>query len=111
MVFPGKTRAAMRRRSDSVAVLAAAAASLAARSAAAQCAMCGTAIQGSEDPLANGIFWSVLFLISLPYAIVGSFVVGLVWAYRRAKLRRERAPLRAVGGRFGLVTGDKETVQ
>src|SRR5262245_7834880 len=40
------------------------------------CAVCG----GAED---NGYFWSVLFLMSMPFAI-GSFVGGwLLYTYRR----------------------------
>ena len=80
------------------------------RSAAAQCAMCGTAVSG-EDPLARGILWSVIFLISLPYTIVGAFIVGIAWAARRARFRREHAPLRAIPGRFGVVAGKKESAQ
>ncbi|MGH7820620.1 MAG: hypothetical protein ACREQ9_12670 [Candidatus Binatia bacterium] len=64
----------------------------------AQCAMCGTAVQSADDPLGRGIFWSVLFLMSLPYTIVGAFVVGIVWRYRRSRTRRERSPLHLVGG-------------
>jgi hypothetical protein len=82
---------------------------LAATDASAQCAMCGTAIQG-DDPLARGILWSVLFLISLPYAIVGAFVFTLFRLSRRERLRRENAPLHLVGG-LGLVTGRKENVK
>lgn len=54
----------------------------------AQCAMCGTALQGSEDPLSRGMFWSVAFLISLPYTIVAAFVVGILWTSRRARAAR-----------------------
>lgn len=70
---------------------------LAATQASGQCAMCGTSLQGDE-PLARGIFWSVVFLISLPYTIVGAFVIGLLWAWRREKSRRENGPLHPVGG-------------
>ena len=57
-------------------------------SALAQCAMCGTALQGSEDPLTRGMLWSVAVLISLPYTIVAVFVVGIFWTSRRAKAAR-----------------------
>lgn len=82
---------------------------LAAGSAWAQCAMCGTAVQG-DDPLARGILWSVIFLISLPYAIVGTFVLALFWLSRRERLHRESAPLRRIGG-LSLVGGRKENVK
>src|SRR5687768_15824517 len=66
-------------------LLAVATAALLAPAAAwAQCAMCGTAIQGQDDPLARGLFWSVVFLISLPYTIVGGLVLTFVVLHRRA---------------------------
>jgi hypothetical protein len=77
----------------------------------AQCAMCGTAIQGQDDPLARGLFWSVVFLISLPYTIVGGLVLTFIVLHRRAARalgersgatakRREQSGLRLVPGRF-----------
>ena len=82
---------------------------LAAGSAWAQCAMCGTAVQG-EDPLARGILWSVVFLISLPYAIVGAFVIGLFRLSRRERLHRESTSHHRIGG-LSLVGGRKENVK
>ncbi|MGH7859062.1 MAG: hypothetical protein ACREQY_17185, partial [Candidatus Binatia bacterium] len=52
----------------------------------------------SEDPLGRGIIWSVVFLISLPYTIVGAFIIGIAWMYRRSRTKRERSPLHVVGG-------------
>jgi hypothetical protein len=68
--------------------------------------MCGTALSGADDPLARGIWWSVLFLISLPYAIVASFAIGLLWIARRQRRRRER--LRTLDGGLALEAGRKE---
>jgi hypothetical protein len=94
-----------------VAALVAALGVLLARSTFAQCAMCGTALSSPDDPLARGLFWSVVFLISLPYAIVGAFIAAIAWAHHRAKLRRERSPLRAIGGGWSPVAGGKEISQ
>ena len=70
---------------------------------AAQCAMCGTAIQGENDPLARGLFWSVVFLRSLPYTIVGGLILPFVILHRRARRRstperRRRLGLRLIPG-------------
>jgi heme/copper-type cytochrome/quinol oxidase subunit 2 len=65
-------------------------------SAAAQCAMCGTAMQNGDDPLNRGLFWSVVFLISLPYTIVTGFILAIVWSYRRSKARGPHAGVRLV---------------
>jgi hypothetical protein len=81
----------------------------------AQCAMCGTAVQQPDDPLSAGLFWSVVFLISLPYSIVGGFVATLFWIHHRSKRAPENPALHVVGG--GLLApapaghrslGDKE---
>ncbi|MEA2626576.1 MAG: hypothetical protein QOD06_2621 [Candidatus Binatota bacterium] len=85
-----------------------------------QCAMCGTAIQGQDDPLARGLFWSVVFLISLPYTIVGGLVLTFVILHRRAARgflgersgatarRREQGGLRLVPERFPGYAGPRK---
>lgn len=81
-------------------------------SAFAQCAMCGTALQDGGDPLTRGVLYSTLFLISLPYAIFGSFVVFLVWRSRRARVESSipaGTRLRLVPG--GLPAVPKEEAQ
>lgn len=47
------------------------------------CAMCRTALTG-EDPLSQGIFWSVLLLMSAPFVVAGSIGGWLFYQYRRA---------------------------
>ena len=55
---------------------------LARSDAAAQgCAMCRTALGSADDPLARGFYWSVLLLISAPYAVFGSIAGGLVYRH------------------------------
>ena len=54
---------------------------LAAPSALAQgCAMCGTAVQDSADPLARSISSSVLFMMSMPFAL---FITVGGWLFYR----------------------------
>ena len=58
----------------------------------AQCAMCGTALQDTDGPLTRGIFWSVVFLISLPYSIVAGFIGFLYWRFRQARSAERARP-------------------
>jgi hypothetical protein len=51
------------------------------------CAMCKTALEG--DPAAGAINASILFLMSMPYAIVGT--VG-AWIYLATRRPRAGAP-------------------
>lgn len=64
----------------------------------AQCAMCGTAIQSPDEPLARGLFWSVLFLISLPYTIVAGFIAAIAWGMRRSRRAQSAPHLHTAGG-------------
>ena len=53
------------------------------------CAMCATGIGGPNDPLARGMNASILFLMSMPFALVGSVGAWFFYMYRRAeRLRR-----------------------
>ena len=64
---------------------------LASSDAAAQgCAMCRTAIGSADDPLANGFFWSIMFLVSAPYTVIGS--VGGWLIYRHLVAARAGKP-------------------
>ncbi|HXG22186.1 MAG TPA: hypothetical protein VNN62_24340 [Methylomirabilota bacterium] len=48
------------------------------------CAICQTVLPQANEPLARGMFWSVLFLLSAPFA-VGAVIGGwLLYQYRRA---------------------------
>jgi hypothetical protein len=44
------------------------------------CAMCGTVGQGSQDPLVRGMYYSILLMVSMPFAVVA--VVGGWFVYR-----------------------------
>ena len=50
--------------------------------ASAQCAMCGTVGQGKNDPLVKGMFASILFMVSMPFAVVGT-LGGWLWSQHR----------------------------
>jgi hypothetical protein len=52
--------------------------------------MCRGVVQSGTDPLAHGMNTSVLFMVSMPFAVVGVIGGWLVYTYRRAG--RERAP-------------------
>ena len=60
------------------------------------CAMCRTALGGSEDPVARGFFWSILFLMSAPYTILGSVGGWFLYRYLR-RARDENGPGMAYG--------------
>jgi len=44
---------------------------------------CSVCVTGANDPTADAYNASVLFLMATPYAVVGSIVGGLIFAYRR----------------------------
>ena len=70
-------------------LLATMAAALLFPAAARACAVCLTGIS-EGDPVANAFNWSLLFLMSMPYAVVGSIAGWLFYAHRRAARRRSR---------------------
>jgi hypothetical protein len=51
------------------------------------CAMCRTALSG-DDPLSQGIFWSVMVLMAAPFLVAGSIGGWLFYRYRRAQRTR-----------------------
>lgn len=64
---------------------------LAAPEAAAQgCAMCGTAVTSSKDPLARGMFVSILIMLAVPNLLLASIGGWLYYMYRRAAPPGER---------------------
>jgi hypothetical protein len=74
-----------------VAALAAVVLFLAAPEAAAQgCAMCGTAVTSAKDPLAKGMFISILIMLAIPNLLLASIGGWLYYTYRRAALPGER---------------------
>jgi hypothetical protein len=59
---------------------------LSSREALAQgCAMCRTAVEGQDDPLTRGLSHSVLFMVSMPFAVFFSAAGWLVISNIRAK--------------------------
>lgn len=55
------------------------------------CPLCKTAIGGPEDPLGAGFNVSILFLMSMPFVLVGS--VGAWFGYMYRRQRRRKPPL------------------
>ena len=52
---------------------------------------CAVCLGGGSDSTIDGYNASVLFLMSTPYLVVGSIVGGLIYSYRRALKRSEKA--------------------
>jgi len=50
----------------------------------AQCAMCRTALNGDQDPLAKAISISVAFMVSMPFMVVASIAGWIVMSIRKA---------------------------
>lgn len=44
------------------------------------CAVCGGS--SADDPFSRGIFWAILFLMAMPFTIVGSIGGWLIYRYR-----------------------------
>jgi hypothetical protein len=57
----------------------------------AQSFACAVCLSGASDSVTEGYNASVLFLMATPYLVVASIVGGLVFTYRRALKRKERA--------------------
>ena len=47
------------------------------------CAMCRTAVEGQNDPLTRGISLSVIFMVSMPFAIFTTIAGWLYISHRR----------------------------
>jgi hypothetical protein len=54
------------------------------------CAVCLTAA-GQNDPLVNAFNWSILFLMAMPYAVLGSIGGWLFYVHRRAARKSKGA--------------------
>jgi len=50
---------------------------------------CAVCVTGAGDPTADAFNWSVLFLMAMPYLVVGSIGGGLFYSYRRAAKRQQ----------------------
>lgn len=70
----------LRTRTGPVLAACALALALASEAGAQGCAMCGTVGQGKDDPLVQGLFASILFMVSMPAALV--LAVGGWFFYR-----------------------------
>ena len=58
------------------------------------CAMCQTLMPHANEPMARGMFWSVLFLMSAPFTVaasIGGWLFYQYWSARRAQ--RTAAPV------------------
>ena len=60
---------------------------LASDAAAQGCAMCRTALGSADDPVAQGFYWSILFMMAAPYTIVASLGGWLVYQHVIASRR------------------------
>lgn len=63
---------------------------------AAQTFACAVCLGGGGDSVTEGYNASVLFLMATPYAVVASIVGGLIFTYRRALKRKEKADEKAL---------------
>jgi hypothetical protein len=52
---------------------------------------CAVCVTGAGDPTADAFNWSVLFLMAMPYLVVGAIGGGLFLTYRRSAAKREQA--------------------
>jgi hypothetical protein len=52
---------------------------------------CAVCLTGADGAVADAYDWSVLFLMTTPYLVVGSIAACLVYAYRRAVKRARDA--------------------
>lgn len=52
------------------------------------CAMCQTLMPRANEPMARGMFWSVLFLMSAPFTVaasIGGWLFYQYWSARRVQ--------------------------
>ena len=57
---------------------------------------CAVCLGGASDSVMEGYNASVFFLMATPYAVVATIVGGLVFTYRRALKRKEKADKEAL---------------
>jgi hypothetical protein len=61
---------------------------------------CAVCLTGADGAVADAYDWSVLFLMAMPYLVVGSIAGGLAYIYHRAAVKKDKqtgcdaAPLR-----------------
>jgi hypothetical protein len=62
------------------------------------CAMCATYLANGTDPRADAFKVSIMFLMAMPFLVVGCAGGWIAWMYRRSRLNRpELRLLRAEG--------------
>ena len=54
------------------------------------CAVCWVGASSPDDPMSHAFNWSILFLMAMPYAIVGSIAGWLIYTYWRASTRQRK---------------------
>ena len=47
--------------------------------------MCRTAVSSVDDPMSKGMNMGILFLLAMPFTVVGSIGAGIWWAQHRRK--------------------------
>jgi len=57
--------------------------------AARACAVCWVGASSPDDPMSHAFNWSILFLMAMPYTIVGLIVGWLIYTYWRAHGQKE----------------------
>jgi hypothetical protein len=57
--------------------------------ASAQCAMCRTALEQNGGQIAAGFNHGILFLLGMPYLVIG--LIGASWLWKRRRLTGEEA--------------------
>jgi len=50
---------------------------------------CAVCVTGADGAVADAYDWSVLFLMAMPYLVVGSIAGGLAYIYHRAAAKKE----------------------
>jgi hypothetical protein len=48
------------------------------------CAMCQTVLPRGDDPLARGLFWSMLILLTAPFVVTGAIGGWVYYHYRKS---------------------------
>ena len=76
---------------------------LAVASTAQACPMCAEAIgnqSGSDSSgMVTGYFWSILFMMSMPFTLFGGFTALVIWAYRKQETVEQEEPQQIAAGR------------
>ncbi|MGE3777284.1 MAG: hypothetical protein AB7F89_08880 [Pirellulaceae bacterium] len=64
------------------------------------CPNCRETLAGEPDGLARGFFWSILFMLSMPFLILGGLSSYFYWEVRRARRMAAKVAGAAVGSPF-----------